>query len=760
MDDTHAASEEDEGEEGKIPHTQSPPINHSITYNLALDQDVRPALIKAEPRLELTTVALHQPLCSSLTLSKGSVDLTKPNGANMTTGLYSELKSAFKRTTMASDSQRTIIAANPNDCFENEPQTPPGDLSVPLKKIKLEEPWVWTTEQATNQLRDEDAFCEDPLSTLAAVVCLSVTERKGLEEKLQFGSRTSIIRSIKTEPPDLHLVKKEPEDLKNDLCQKRTPVCLLKTPQHVKSEPPASVLLPSVQSLAERRNLSFEQAIAIEALTQLAAIPQSTQRPVEAGSKYEHRVSNAARTSTSKTNTAQQEAKHTAAISYNKVSVISSPLGQMSVIRPPVARQGNVIQCSQGSSSNAKLSQLLLTEPPSSSYKTPCRRTEHGFNSQVIKSECSYKDSSGMKLSKTHERSFVEDRDRVVDKMRRNRDEEEVAAQLADLAFIIQSRHSQHSENNPPKGTPVSAIKYNYNSSQKKTQIRKNKTTPSKPRKKKVNDGLCEEAGRRTPFSKRMPNGGALHKGRGQKIVQPGKSSLQTKKSLFLPQAQIDIKQYLVEGQEERRQLSYHSNAHNSHSYSDITRITHPCVQENQPWSFSNVPLHQHNPCNGHAAGAGQACESHLLSQVTQPSSGLQHGADADTSPASFLSHTTGRHGLTNGFSGARQSPPPSEQNYYKLERSGPVTVLSTATDGDLGHSAETTPTKININSFLESPMSFLDTPIKNILNTPSKKLAEPPSCQCIGELLLYHSLFHFSLCGLIYQGITAVFLP
>ncbi|XP_054455632.1 methylcytosine dioxygenase TET1 [Anoplopoma fimbria] len=748
MDDTHTAAEEDEGEEGHIPHEEAPPITHSLTQNLASDQGGRPALVKREPGLELTSIALHQHVCSSVTFQNGSAEnLVKPNGANMTTGPHSDLKSAYKRTTIASEPQRTIIAATPKDCPENGPKSPPDDMSVPLKKIKMEEPWMWITEQATKQLSDEDEVCEDPLSTLAAVVCLSVTERKGLEEKL-FSSSSSILCSIKSEPPDLHFVKKEPEDIKNDLCQKSTPVSLQRIPQPIKNEPQPSVLQQSVQSLAERRNLSFDQAIAIEALTQLAAIPQSTPGSIKVESKCEHPFSAAALFQTSNANTSLQEAKPTAAIRYNKVSVISSRLHQTSVIRPPVARQGNVIQRSHGAGSNTKLSLQDLLEASSNSDKAPCRRTEPGLSSHVIKSECSYKYPSDMKFSKDHERLFGEDRDRVVGKARRNREEEEVAAQLADLAFIIQSRHSQQSENNPPKGTPVSAIKYNYNSKlppiQKKPPVKKTKATPSKPRKKK-SDGPNDGSNCRTPFSKRMPSGETANRSRGQKIQPQGKTGLHHKRNLFLPQAQIDLKRYLAEAQEERRQLFHHSNAHSAallgpqtQNYNTFTRINHPLGQEHHPRSLSNGPLHQHHPCNGHAAGPGQECERHLLPQVAQPCGGLHHGADPNTSPAdtAFLSHTTGHHSMANGFSGGHQSPPPSQQGYYKLERAGPVTVLSTATDGDLGHSAESTPSKNSVNSFLESPMSFLDTPTKNLLNTPSKKLADLPSCQCVEQII------------------------
>lgn len=731
MDDTHMAAEEDEGEEGHIPHTQTPPITHSLTHDQVLDQGVRPILIKGEPGLELTSTApLHQQVCSSVTFQNGSAaNLIKPKpGANMTT------VSALKRTTMALEPQRNIIAAVPKDS-ENGPMTPPDDLAVPLKKIKQEEPWVWITEQTTTQLSDEDEVCEDPLATLAAVVCLSVTERKGLEEKL-FSSRASILHSIKTEAPDLHFVRKE------DLYLKSTPVNLQSTPPPIKSEPLPSVLLPSVQSLAERRNLSVDQAIAIEALTQLAAIPQSTPGSIKTESKCEHPISTAVPSSASSTNTVLQEAKPAVAFGYNKVSVISSPLHQMSVIRPPVARQGNVIQRSNGLSIN-KLQSLL--EASSHSDKTISRRSEQDCGAFVIKSEFSYKTPTDVKFSKDHERLSMEGG--VVAKVSRNRDEEEVAAQLANLAFIIQSQHNQQSENNPLKGAPVSAIKYNYKSQQppsQKTPVRKKtKAAPSKPRKKKT-DGL----------NQRTPNRETPYRSRNQKNPLQGKSGLHHKKNLFLPQAQIDLKRYLAEAQEERKQFIHQINTqnishlgHQTQNYSTLTTFNHISGQENQPWSLSKGPLHQHNPCNGYAAGP-EEYEKHLLSQVAQPCGGLQHGADPNTSPAksAFLSPTSGHHGLANGFSGAHQSPPLSQQSYYKLESSGPVTVLSTTTDGSQGHSADSTPSKNGINSFLESPSSFLDTPTKNLLNTPSKKLADLPSCQCVGELLL-SSLQLFSAC-------------
>lgn len=736
MDGTHVAAEEDEEEEGHIPHIQSPRTAQSLVNNLVREQGGQSALIKQESGVDLDRIALRQYVCSSVTLLNASNEnLTKQNGANMTSGSHSVLKSACKRTTSASELQRTIITAVPKVSSENGPRMPPDDVSAPLKKIKLEEPWMWIPEQTSTRHDDAEDSCDDPLSVLAAVVCLSVTERKGLEEKL-LGSRSSILRSIKTEPADLHFVKTEKDDLKNNLCQKSTPVNLQRIPQPVKHEPAPNALLPSVQSLAERKNLSFDQAVAIEALTQLAAIPQSTQARIKIESNCEHPISSSS-VSISNTNISLQEAKSTAAVHYNKVSVISSPLHQTSVIRPPVARQGNVIQCSRRLSSD-------------SDNKASCRWTEQYYGPHVIKSQSSYKETSHIKFSKDHERMIEEDRDNFVNKFIRNRDEEEVAAQLADLAYIIQSRHNQRSENNPPKGTPVSAIKYNYKSqqhpSQKKPLVKKIKATPPKPRKRK-SDGSQEATNRRTPLSKCMPNGEMPYRGRGQISHLHGKSGQHQKNNLFLPLAQIDLKKYLAEAQEGRRQLIHHSNSHNTslfgqqaQNFSTLTQTNLTCGQENQPWPLSNG--HQHNPCNGFPTGPE---ECRLLSQVEQPC-GLQHSADPNSSPAKtdVHNHATEHHGLSNGFSGDPQSPPASQQGYYKLEMSGPVTVLSTATDGIQGltdgiqgHSSESTPTRNSVNSFLESPMSFLDTPTKNLLNTPSKKLADLPSCQCVGELVL-----------------------
>ena len=72
-----------------------------------------------------------------------------------------------------------------------------------------------------------------------------------------------------------------------------------------------------------------------------------------------------------------------------------------------------------------------------------------------------------------------------------------------------------------------------------------------------------------------------------------------------------------------------------------------------------------------------------------------------------------------------------------KIETSGGLSVLSTTC-----YSEEDTPTKDSLpcspslRGFLESPLRYLDTPTKNLLDTPAKDLqAEFPVCDCVGEL-------------------------
>ncbi|XP_073321906.1 methylcytosine dioxygenase TET2 [Pagrus major] len=87
--------------------------------------------------------------------------------------------------------------------------------------------------------------------------------------------------------------------------------------------------------------------------------------------------------------------------------------------------------------------------------------------------------------------------------------------------------------------------------------------------------------------------------------------------------------------------------------------------------------------------------------------------------------------------------------NKVKVESSGPVTILSTNTDMSgvelpaaapvnvaLKKPPDSTPKKEQLlQSFMESPMKLLDTPIRNLLDTPMKTQYDIASCHCVEQI-------------------------
>nr|XP_060642927.1 methylcytosine dioxygenase TET3 [Anolis sagrei ordinatus] len=95
----------------------------------------------------------------------------------------------------------------------------------------------------------------------------------------------------------------------------------------------------------------------------------------------------------------------------------------------------------------------------------------------------------------------------------------------------------------------------------------------------------------------------------------------------------------------------------------------------------------------------------------------------------------------------------PRTPKQIKIESSGAITVLSTTcfysdgnqNGGDIAASMEGTPTKGEVpppltptlSGFLESPLKYLDTPTKSLLDTPAKRAqAEFPTCDCVEQIV------------------------
>ncbi|XP_043090806.1 methylcytosine dioxygenase TET2 [Puntigrus tetrazona] len=79
--------------------------------------------------------------------------------------------------------------------------------------------------------------------------------------------------------------------------------------------------------------------------------------------------------------------------------------------------------------------------------------------------------------------------------------------------------------------------------------------------------------------------------------------------------------------------------------------------------------------------------------------------------------------------------------NKVKVEMAGPVTVLSTSAEGNFKEQCKlqnfTPPKKIEpgLQTFLESPLKMLDTPIKNLIDTPLKTQYDISSCHCVDQI-------------------------
>ncbi|KAI4879755.1 hypothetical protein NFI96_030320, partial [Prochilodus magdalenae] len=638
-----------------------------------------------------------QPAVNFDALPSNHSSLSSHNGAKHMKPNTEDLRDP---TDQQSESQRTA-----NMLTESQPPEALPEKTVPLKKIKLEEPSMTPDKQSALLLNNSDCY-DDPLSTLAAVVCSTITEKKGFEETL-FDPQNSDISPCKTEreeePCPSHLHQKW---ISNNPAGADNP--------HEKDS--VALSINSVQSLVEHRSISMDQAIAIEALTQLAAIPETASFKTES-------------TSTINISSSRQiplpEAKSVSEVVSNKVSVISSSLHQTSVICSPLNRQENSTHCSTPTHSKLSLQDLLKA---SSECDKLLHTPENGRLSQAL---CKTDRLDGtFKKLKHAERT----------QSSRRRDEEEVAVQLVQLAFMIESRHKLvSSENSPPKGMPVQTIKYNHHAiGQHFKKQKKPRTTPSKPRISKKRASETEGGNHRIPLAKKTPNRKTPIK---TKALQH-KAGLHSRRSPFLPQAQIDLKKYLAQAHHEKRQLFHFSN-----KKEDLETLVSCGNQKALSHSHGNQAQpngHCHSLTNGHLGathGQKHECEEHLISQVFKSYSVLNHGAKSQAQYAmpnvhgADPSQNLGRCHKVNSLSCEPQQTSLDRNGYYKVETSGAVTVLSTSAgnveNGNGESFAENTPTKHTLNSFLESPLRFLDTSTKNILNTPSKKTSELPSCDC-----------------------------
>ncbi|XP_036403205.1 methylcytosine dioxygenase TET3 [Megalops cyprinoides] len=650
----------------------------------------------------------------------------------------------------------------PNSSLALNP-APLLDAPVPPKKIKLEEPWGQTDGEPSPGFSEGGDY-EDALSTLAAVVCFSISDRKGLEERL-----CGPLRPGKQE---------RNETAGHDACPKNAAISLT-SDDCPHGGDPQRLSLSGLESLVKQRNISIEQAIAIEALTQLAVTPLAAPLPVvDLSQSPDNRNSLSLALGT---DAHLQESKSASGLFSNKVPVISSASHQTSVIQPPLDKQNNSALGPQSLPTTGKLSLQDLLEATSEADKMS-PRTNYEKHFCDHERDPNVKGEQALWQAERLDGTFEGRADVAgalpLHRIMRNKDEEEVAAQLAQLAFIIESSHKQGAvwppqplENRPLQRSPARITKNNchplFHDSQK-SPLKKPKMTPPKPRVPKKKAGVVVEGetwghlqNNSSPhFPKRTPNGKAPHKTKVQKVLLQQKVAGHHR--LFLPQAQMDLKRYLAEAYQQRCRLYRLGDSRQDTEKEHLERQPSPGAVSQNGFSHG-IPepmaaLDSHKRCpvwNLHGSsiprnGHPDPPRCDMITQVPQPGNTLHHGASPWAGPT--VTSTTSQ-GLVHGptASNGDQSPVVANsfiqrsssaigEGLFKVETSGSVTVLSTQTHntegGEPDFPGESTPTKNTLDSFLESPLKFLDTPTKNLMDTPSKKGVDFPNCDCVEQII------------------------
>ncbi|XP_041125308.1 methylcytosine dioxygenase tet3-A isoform X2 [Polyodon spathula] len=666
------------------------------------------------------------------------------------------------------------------------------ESTVPFKKIKVEDPQYGIKNRNENRVNTLAQFANlrdynNALSTLAAVVC---SEEQDCSPAAQTTITSGCDGLCNPNCTVLHT-----ETCENKLEDWRFSVNsesengALSLPKVDTSSFCDSLVLsqPGLLSLVENRNISFEQAIAIDALTQLGEIPlqslsqteQNTESPANPDfvlSKKEHQQEN------------EQKQKH--------------PSSEQSYLNSPVPYQDSSKSFSSclnkqniHTTPNASINRLSLLDLFNASLAadtSPAYVTsENVFHYSEANSNCEDIHSQPQKVQ--FKETLHLDSDLLLNRVR-NKDEEDVAAQLAQLAFIIQSSQQdalnasridsqpqqQHGlENNLPQDLPLQDVKHNHLlQNSKKPPVKKTRTPPFKQRiskkaqlaAQKLTDEkdqvehiwVQSQLNQVSHFLHQGSNAklpAATHRTKVQKVL-PRRQTVQPRKShLFLPRTQIQLKSKLPDVSQEKKML-YHPKSSPSSNCIKSECLDDHCLylgsgshvigqhlncKDILPSPTSESKLDKQVKSKRLTAYTELKGECDSNSQVFQVTDGaIGRNDPSNTEDTINRTELQDRQNLclseTHAGNSAWVQTPSTSERCIKVETSGAVTILSTSnldTDGaepDLvGGSMQT---KNTLNSFMESPMKFLDTPTKNLIDTPSKKGFEFPTCDCVEQII------------------------
>ncbi|NXI25199.1 TET1 dioxygenase, partial [Sterrhoptilus dennistouni] len=586
---------------------------------------------------------------------------------------------------------------------------------------------------------------------------------------------------------------------------------------NVETQSESSALQPTFLSLIKTRNLTLEQVVAIEALTQLSEAPLETTSPAKTESTEctGEITSNSLHSfkrdiSSSFTSSALQEIKDTylqneqqlladcthsqkqlpnKAVLYNGRSSVSELCDE------PANPAGEMYKLQLSSRDTKTLSDSTSNAASFSGYE-PNKSYAHepvtlaGYcnaSCDVLQIRNNLEAPGQLEKTPVCNDFKLEGSSLIKEGGIHSQDEEDVAAQLTQLAALIESNQANPEQKNNIKASLLNLIsrerqpkynqdvlqkkeslffKHNYSSlllKQKQATNKKGNAVPWKPRHKKKpqearyqqnNQNQLEllscqhselqgiwmssklhKLGQTMPQDSRVaPSEKKSPRTKVQRVLSQNTSASQEKTRLFLPQAQIKFHRCLPEAPQEKKKdsdLSFRNPLAGSQLKTasllkrpteNLQMFTEKCNSQVQ----QTVNVSQAHPLpstfNQSNVRANEMCSENkaYVQQVNQ-----------QVDPKSQV--------LPVPCGGAQV--PGSAEALRNMECVGEVTVL-TSTSLGTDHAQSTgdsgcSPAKNTLSSFLESPMKFLDTPTKNLIDTPTKKgQSELPTCDCVEQII------------------------
>ncbi|NXW00035.1 TET1 dioxygenase, partial [Fregetta grallaria] len=578
-----------------------------------------------------------------------------------------------------------------------------------------------------------------------------------------------------------------------------------------------SSLQPTFLSLIKTRNLTVEQVVAIEALTQLSEVPLETTSPAKTESTEctEEKTSNFLRSykrdiSSSFTSSALKEIKDTylqneqqllahcahsqkqlpnKAVLYNGQSSISELRDK------PANLAGEMYKLQLSSRDTKTLSDLTCNAKSFSGYTTkknyePVTLAQYCNASRNVQQTSNSLETVGQLEQKaTCNDLNLEASSLIKEGGIHSQDEEDVATQLTQLAALIESNQANPEQKDDIKASLLNLIsherqpKYNKDVLQKKESVffrhnysslllkqkqptnKKGNAVPWKPRHKKKpqearyqqnNQNQLEllscqhselqdiwissklhKLGQTMPQDSRIaPSEKKSPRTKVQRALNQNTLASQEKTRLFLPQTQIKFHRCLPEVPQEKKKDS------------DLSSCNPLSVSQLKTASLLNRPRENlqmfTEKCNSQVQQTANVSQTHPLPQTFNQSNlraNETHSEDKTYIQQGAVEQRVEAKSQVLPVPCGGAQVPGSVEALRNMECAGEVTILtstSLGTDhpqstGDSGCS----PAKNTLSSFLESPMKFLDTPTKNLIDTPTKKgQSELPTCDCVEQII------------------------